>query len=402
MIVLSLGDGELRDNSADGLRGLAALNVVIAHFVDGFWPKVLFPNYGNLQINPTDPTTLEKVLGLPPTTFFFNGHFAVMIFFVLSGYVLATPAVENDVERIRQRFWGRYLRLNIPVAAACTISWCVLWLGLYRSPEAAVVSNSQWLAQFFQTDVSFIRLLNVAVIQGLLADAILLPPLWTIRIEFIGSMMLLATLMLSPRNRQPSCLLFVGIAVLAAWPNDVLFLLCFFAGALCNWVKVGPTAAHILLVLAFVFGSYQPYGVDYMLPEITREPKTLYNAIGGICLTLAVCRGGALRGLLSTAAIQYLGKLSFSLYLIHIIVLCSIASYIVSVLGVGAYGLSVALLAYITVTFVISHIFTDTVDLFAVRIGHLFSKYMGRGRSGRVEDEIGSLEQVNSPASQPT
>jgi peptidoglycan/LPS O-acetylase OafA/YrhL len=364
----------LRDTSADGLRGLAALNVVIAHFFVGFWPKVLFPVYGNLQINPSDPSGLEKVLGWPVITFFFNGHFAVMIFFVLSGYVLATPAVENDFQRIRQRFWGRYLRLNIPVAAACTISWCVLWLGLYASPEAALVSNSKWLARFFQADVSFLRLLNVAVIQGLLADAILLSPLWTLRIEFIGSMMLLATLMLSPKNRQTSCLLLVGIAIVAAWPNDVLFLMCFFAGALCNWVTVGPTAARVLLVLGFVFGSYQPYGVDYMLPELTREPKTLYNAIGGVCLTLAVCRGGALRAVLSSAIVQYLGKVSYSLYLVHTIVLCSIASYIVSVLGVGVLGLSFAFAVYIPVTFVVSHVFTDTVDRFAVRIGHRFAK----------------------------
>jgi peptidoglycan/LPS O-acetylase OafA/YrhL len=91
-----IGDVELRDSSADGLRGLAALNVIIAHFFDGFWPKVLFPVYGDLQINSSDPSSLEKVLGSPVTTVFFNGHFAVMIFFVLSGYVLATPAVEND------------------------------------------------------------------------------------------------------------------------------------------------------------------------------------------------------------------------------------------------------------------------------------------------------------------
>jgi peptidoglycan/LPS O-acetylase OafA/YrhL len=189
-------------------------------------------------------------------------------------------------------------------------------------------------------------------------------------------MMLLATLILSPKNRQTSCLLLVGIAIAAAWPNDVLFLMCFFAGALCNWVAVGPTAARVLLVLGLILGSYQPYGVDYLLPEITREPKTLYNAIGGVCLTLAVCRGGALRAFLNSTIVQYLGKVSYSLYLMHTIVLCSIASYVISVLGVGALGLSMAFAVYIPITFAISHVFTETVDRFAVRFGHSFAKRM--------------------------
>ncbi len=66
---------------------------------------------------------------------FYNGHFAVLIFFVLSGYVLTMPYYNQDESSgvLSKRLWGRYLRLNIPIFFAISISYVVYVSGLYLS-----------------------------------------------------------------------------------------------------------------------------------------------------------------------------------------------------------------------------------------------------------------------------
>jgi peptidoglycan/LPS O-acetylase OafA/YrhL len=366
----------LRDRSADGLRGIAALNVMLSHFVAAFWPKILAGNYGDWQLTRTDPSQLEKVLGSPLTTLMFNGHFAVLIFFVLSGYVLASPAVDSDVGRIRARFWGRYLRLNIPVAAACILSWTVLSCGLYYAQEASLVTNSSWLAQHYKQSVSLGNLVHLVSIGGLLGDGTLIPPLWTIRMEFIGSIALLGLLALSPKNRQVFCLIVAGGALILANPSDTVYFISFIAGALCNWITVDRKHAWSLLFAGLVMGSYQPFGFHYMLPNFGLDPKTFYNAVGGVCVTVAVCRGGLFSPFMGNSIVQYFGRLSYSVYLLHFIILCSVASYIVLSFGGGPFGLVSAFLAYFLITFACAHVFTTLVDNASVRLANKFSRWV--------------------------
>lgn len=381
------GEHALRDTSADGLRGLAALNVMLCHFVAAFLPSLLRGNYGDLEQAKNPLSLVEKIIGSPVFTVLFNGNFAVLIFFVLSGYVLSSPALKNDNQKIRSRFWGRYLRLNIPVCVACILSWCALKIGLYYNLDAGVITNSKWLLQQYARDVSFKELIEIATIKGVLGEGVLIPPMWTIRVELIGSVVLLATLMLSPANRQVACIAVVSIAVLLLRTADTIYLLCFFAGCLCNWMTVSRRIALPLFLVGLILGSYQPDGVTFMLPSLTADSKTLYNAIGAVSLTIALCRGGLFARSLANPYVQYLGKVSYSIYLLHFILLCSVSSAVVVTLGAGWVGLSVAFILYVITTFSIAHFFTLTVDNSAVSLAHKFARFIeGQSRQGAVDD----------------
>ena len=377
----------MRDTSADGLRGLAALKVMLCHFVAAFLPSLLRGNYGDLEQAKNPLSLVEKIIGSPVFTVLFNGNFAVLIFFVLSGYVLSSPALKNDNQKIRSRFWGRYLRLNIPVCVACILSWCALKIGLYYNLDAGVITNSKWLLQQYARDVSFKELIEIATIKGVLGEGVLIPPMWTIRVELIGSVVLLATLMLSPANRQVACIAVVSIAVLLLRTADTIYLLCFFAGCLCNWMTVSRRIALPLFLVGLILGSYQPDGVTFMLPSLTADSKTLYNAISAVSLTIALCRGGLFARSLANPYVQYLGKVSYSIYLLHFILLCSVSSAVVVTLGAGWVGLSVAFILYIITTFSIAHFFTLTVDNSAVSLAHKFARFIeGQSRQGAVDD----------------
>ena len=86
----------------DGVRGWCALSVVFFHV---YWEtfSAAVPAFRN-----------------PATGFFFDGHLAVCVFFVLSGEALSTAffAGKGDAATVRLAI-KRYPRLETPILAAC-------------------------------------------------------------------------------------------------------------------------------------------------------------------------------------------------------------------------------------------------------------------------------------------
>jgi peptidoglycan/LPS O-acetylase OafA/YrhL len=71
----------------DGLRAFAALFILFSHMWYQIWPAVVPPyGYGHR------PTGLTLVL----TSWLYYGHFAVVVFIVLSGFCLMLPVVRGD------------------------------------------------------------------------------------------------------------------------------------------------------------------------------------------------------------------------------------------------------------------------------------------------------------------
>lgn len=85
----------------DGLRGIAALLVVISHFKNGFF---------SVENNSSVFASIWKTLDF----FIFQGHFCVQIFFVLSGFVLAYNSF-NRPTFLHKQWIKRIYRLGIPV-----------------------------------------------------------------------------------------------------------------------------------------------------------------------------------------------------------------------------------------------------------------------------------------------
>ncbi|WP_264293866.1 acyltransferase family protein [Diaphorobacter aerolatus] len=69
--------------SLDGLRGVACVVVVICHYLQIYVPAAFEGKYPDLFG--------EKWWVNSPLNLLFNGHAAVILFFVLSGFVLSAP-----------------------------------------------------------------------------------------------------------------------------------------------------------------------------------------------------------------------------------------------------------------------------------------------------------------------
>jgi hypothetical protein len=109
----------------EGLRGIAAMQVVLLHFVTGFLPY-----------------TAEHAW--PPFRTLFDGHTAVYVFFLISGTVL-TPSFARPGSFIG-KIAKRVVRLGIPIAAAAAIATALLALFPDAHRQAAALTGSRWLA----------------------------------------------------------------------------------------------------------------------------------------------------------------------------------------------------------------------------------------------------------------
>src|SRR5580692_12926717 len=89
----------------EGLRGAAAVQVVLLHFVTAFLPD-----------------TAEH--GAPALRVLFDGHTAVYVFFLISGAVL-TPSFARGGGWPRQ-IAKRLIRLGLPIAVAAIVALALL------------------------------------------------------------------------------------------------------------------------------------------------------------------------------------------------------------------------------------------------------------------------------------
>jgi peptidoglycan/LPS O-acetylase OafA/YrhL len=86
-----------------------------------------------------------------------DGHFAVFIFFVLSGFALTTKFVEKPANySVMQAVAARYFRLAPPIAVVCVIAYAAVEVAPDVQPaEAATLTRlPEWLGSFYTFDAS--------------------------------------------------------------------------------------------------------------------------------------------------------------------------------------------------------------------------------------------------------
>jgi peptidoglycan/LPS O-acetylase OafA/YrhL len=97
-------NGRLKE--LDALRGLAALMVVVGHFVGAY--------FGTLP-NLHDRKAVLVFLVLQAVS---NGHAAVILFFLLSGFVLSMPSIHHRPQKYAVFITRRIFRIYVPYLAA--------------------------------------------------------------------------------------------------------------------------------------------------------------------------------------------------------------------------------------------------------------------------------------------
>jgi peptidoglycan/LPS O-acetylase OafA/YrhL len=340
----------------DGLRGIAALSVIVHHFIAAFLPATLFLHFPGLFPVPA-PGSLEAVLSFPLLAVLYSGLLPVIIFFVLSGYVLALPYWSGNRDILLRRLWTRYIRLNIPVAASILISFFVLSFGLYFNDPASRYSQSYWLSLWFKPETAdYLDLAKQILWGGVTGQIKYNPPLWTIGIELFGSMILLAYFALKPTARNFYAFVAVAIILLmltgtliTLYPTAWLYFLSIIVGAYLARIKFkNKYLAAAVFCIGLYVGAYVENGVGFgVFPDLgIINSRQFYEVLGATLIVLAVANGFG-SWVLRSSICQWLGKVSFAVYLIHFVILCSVTCYVYTLVSDRSWALPLTFACYL-------------------------------------------------------
>lgn len=304
--------------SLEGLRGYAALAVVLSHLALEFFPAAV---RGEAAVAHSP---VEMWLYHSPFKFFYAGFFAVCIFFVMSGYVLSKKFLATHDRRILgEAALKRYFRLMPPVFASSML--LVATTGFYYGIGNEILGRRLVDAAAEATYRTFLFGSNTY-------NSVI----WTMQIEFLCSLLLFLFLALFGRTR------YAGFAVIAACsvamalsPLLGYFMALFLIGAYIDRVAMllRPFGISLLaVVLALYMGGYDSPSQAYKYLVLTANTlqfaygirlnwPVLFPAIGAVLLVAAILANVHIGQALSTRFSVWLGKVSFSLYLTHSIAL---------------------------------------------------------------------------------
>ena len=325
------------------MRGWAALAVVISHGVLAL-DFALFTGLATDSRTPWDIRASGTPFMVPAT----DGNFAVCLFFILSGYVLSRAYSKSDQTWIALAV-RRYVRLGIPIAIGGMLSWATIRFGLAEAGGAAEITKSSWLASQALADPSLRGLLaslwRLMFLFEKTRGSIYDTSLWTMPIELSASLLILSVMVLCRRlgafGSTAAGILFALAAIV--WVGSYLSLFAFGAAMqLINPVRVlqffrSNRSATFFLVAAVLFCGTVPYSAErwgvynqitgFALHIIWRtsfwdhDPESFWHAIGACVLMILVLSSDRVKAILARPIAQFLGRISFPLYIIHVPIL---------------------------------------------------------------------------------
>lgn len=373
----------------DGLRGLAALAVVIAHYFQVFVPA-MFENRADIS-----HFAFDRIVPKTPLNVLYNGNFAVCVFFVLSGYVLSYRFFRRKERAAAAAgLVKRYFRLAVPAFVSVLLAYAVMKLGWGYYDEVRALTKAT-MPDPYAAAPAFGELVAQGLYRTFFAYGMAYNPvLWTMTYELYGSFLVYTVLLVAGTSR----LRFAVYAVAIWWFRDSYYLGFWLGMLLSDLGNSYPTsrlairsrAALLLLAAAGLYlGSYpyvSPAGTVYAWLPVRADgfPNTVAcRTAGAFLLLLSLLNSRAGQAALASKPLAYLGRLSFSLYLVHFTVLCSFASLLfLRWADRLAYGWNVLLTTAtsLPVVFLLAHLMYRGVDGPIVRLLSRLSFGSGRPR----------------------
>ncbi len=321
-----------RLDELDSLRGLAALSVVLSHLL-GFWRDEV------ISASSKGARELFAYSVYPISA----GREAVILFFILSGFVLSIPAINARAQRYPVFITRRVFRIYLPYLVA--ITGAILAASIFHGNH----TQSQLINRPWTEPVTWRPILDHVLFIGQYDGGQFDPPIWSLvhemRISLLFPFLCAIALKLKP---GPSLAMAACLSATAISLNNL------FAGQ-AGWQSATNTAHYAAL---FVVGIFLARQKDFFWSRYDRMSRNRKLAIGLLSVFLYVyaavlwqgyvrrltsyglfnsgdwltAMGAAglivfslnsarLRRILLWPPIHALGRMSYSVYLLHFIIM---------------------------------------------------------------------------------
>ena len=349
----------------DALRGIAAVAVVFAHLLN-YAPASMGSPYGHWSA--------------PFWSFAANGHFAVLIFFAISGFVLSYPYFigAKAEKNLKLDVANRLPRLLIPVFITGMLCFAIQMFALSAAggEQLAPFASPEWIARWNVSGWDTAREIEFLMTRVFFLYSetdTMNVNLWTMPVEFAFSLLVFAVGAVVLRRFDIALLLIIiSGASIFSWRADMLE---YFLKALAGSVFfLGVLVAYQIDSVRSVVGrrwwmpSVLMIGGLLVSSVLTRHDMhyLLANALGLMSIFwffIGFASAPQLREKLDHPFFGFLGEVSFALYLVHGSILYAVFQIIAAQgdYGMGQFALGVAI--SLVLSFALSFVIARYVEM---------------------------------------
>ncbi len=349
---------EHRYEELDSVRGIAALTVIVGHFLT-VWKTHIGWHYFNAS----------------PLRIIAAGHEAVVLFFLLSGFVLAIPYGKKNPPTYQQFLVRRICRIYFPYVAAV-----VLAAAADHSLYSTVPTGNPWIDQTWNQRPTTHLVLQHFLMIGHFDTAQLNTAFWSLVYEMRISIIYPVLYWLAYRISAPTLLISTFVTTIAAalcaqrfgsegFFYDFLYAGFFVVGVLLQkhiaqasrWCRsrslLWQLTMALLAIVCFdgpgALPAFQVFGSNLLFLYLA-DWTTL---CGAVLILLFAINIPPFRRLLHHPVILRMGAISYSAYLVHATVL-----FVLIRLYLGRAYFPWLFPLYIAATYLVSEIFHALIE----------------------------------------
>lgn len=370
---LTTSSSAQRLTSLDAVRGIAACAVILSHCY--------------LTIPETARAAIDASLWSIPLRILHNGRAAVIIFFALSGYVLALPYWRGTQPGYSRFLIKRICRIYLPFAAGLLIAM-VLYAITPRDTAHAVSDwfNKLWPPHCLTPSILLQHFAMLGTRPGMRLNPVIWSLVYEMRISIIFPMLMLlcgrtrialavALIMLVASTKALAALgqdtypTFAGnVWITFLWTGQIApyfitgILLSKHQGEIAALWERLPKIARVAIVAA-------PLAIFSTKQSFTYAKEDALYGLGAALTIVAALHAPRLRAFLNRGIPQWLGRISYSTYLIHLPILLALGPLL---FGRLPFGIVVAIV--VGVSLAAATLMHRLIEVPAIRLGQRLTR----------------------------
>ncbi len=370
-----MGNNKIHVDCLTSLRGLAALVVVLAH-TTGYYQR---------------PDWLDLLIHYTPIKLLLDSGVAVNLFFVLSGFVLSVNYVgkknNNNPQNINIYCLYRVIRICFPYWAILLLSY--LAHNYLFSPIPTNPSSNAYI--LWESTSNFKQFILDAALVKANHPFYFVPQAWTLAVELKISLLMPLFIYFANRSRVELCIFTLALLTIFKLPHYVFnfcfgVIIAYHYKFLATSLPKIPAGSKIFLLILSSYICSIPAILKLNYHEYIYL-GVLTHAIGTSILLLAAI---SFKNFLEHRYLIYLGKISYSLYLTHMLVILLVTPRFIYMLNQyhidGISAKISAIVLTVVVSLICAHYTYRIIEAPVITLGKsIITLYQSIINSGRLK-----------------
>lgn len=321
---------------------------------------------------------LSKTINFYLLSGILNGELWVVLFCMISGYLLARKKI-TTLENFFFSVFQRYFRFVIPLFFANLFAYVIYCsIGYYTAKCGGVLDNT-WIASMYNTSMSFCSVIKNSITLGNQLNS----TLWVIRHMYIASCLIYLTKYVSFRLRKDLFVLEIVVSVLMICCPYTSFIGCCYIGMclekmskMCEENSLFQNVLFVLMILCVFMMCGGQSWIAYKTGLNILKMNLYWEVFYVLIFLLSIFINVNLKCRLEFRILNGDGaQASFSLYMIHWPIICSVSMWEFLLL----YSVTSAYLTSYVVTLLVSIVIIAILsDLYGKYVGKLEKNILGR------------------------